>query len=517
MARLILNPTSPSSRQVVGLHRLPLSIGRDPSNDLVITDEWVSRRHAVVDWQGNGYRLRDCNSSNGSVVNGDRLTERRLCDGDLVAIGAARLLFQEASLDAPKGDEAARAAPGPAVPRPHCCPYCETPSLRGDLFCRECGRRLAIAWCAACDAVVARARFCTACGSLLASREGAQGSSGREKAIDKPLPGDGSATTGGQPRRPPGGLSAQHASLVRAVALRRADYLSCSYYRDPSTGQRMAHPLEEKEWSRFAAYWAVEPIACIRAMNAAIAVLRTPARIRRYLEAAVELETLMDRGALRAPGGRVFSGIPRYIMDGYTDMGHNPSPAARRGREKIRVDKQSLKPWLIESRWRALAYEPALPELLAGFYEVVRRSLSLDEARVRRLSNDWGDRSINLSRFLDDGVGLCRHLSILYQLCLQEAGIPARVVKGTLRVFGIGGRHAWNLAWLGGRVALVDVTLPSRHGPLILVGASQVEVYRMANEGERRYIPTPDEQNHYKIGRPADQGPSRAEPISTGS
>ena len=398
------------------------------------------------------------------------------------------------------------AVPGTAVPSKSICPGCETPSLRGDRFCRECGRRLAVACCAACSAVVALpARFCTACGSPLATRGEAQASSGHERAVEKPVPGDGSATTVSQPSRPSrGGLTAQHASLVRAVALRRADYLGCSYYRDPSTGQRVAHPLGEEEWSRFAAYWAVEPIACIRAMNAAIAELRTPARIRRYLEAAVELETLMDRGASRAPEGRVFSGIPRYIMDGYTDMGRNPSLTARRGREKIRVDKRRLKPWLVESRWRALACEPALLEMLAGFYEVVRRRLSLDEARVRHLSCDWGDRSINLSRFLDDGVGLCRHLSILYQLCLQEAGIPARVVKGTLRVFGMGGRHAWNLAWHRGRVALVDVTLPSRHGALIVVGSSQEEVYRMANQGERRYEPTPDEQNHYKIGAPAD-------------
>jgi transglutaminase superfamily protein len=333
--------------------------------------------------------------------------------------------------------------------------------------------------------VVLPARFCSACGS--------------------PLP-SGEDDAGSPPCRPgPGGrLTAQHTSLVRAVALSRADYLRSSYYRDPSTGQRTAHPLEEKEWSRFAADWAVEPIACIRAMNAAIAKLRTPVRIQRYLQAAVELETLMDHGASRAPEGRVFSGIPCYIMDGYTDMGRNPSPTRRGGREKIRVDKRRLKAWLIESRWRALACKPGLEELLAGFYEVVRRSLRLDEARVRHLSLDSGDRSIDLSRFLDDGVGLCRHLSILYQLCLQEAAIPARVVKGTLRILGIGGRHAWNLAWLRGRVALIDVTLPSRRGPLILVGASQEEVYRMANEGDRRYIPTPDEENHYKIGGSAD-------------
>jgi RNA polymerase primary sigma factor len=45
----------------------------------------VSRRHAVVEFRGSQYFIRDCNSSNGSLVNGDRVSERSLRDGDLVA------------------------------------------------------------------------------------------------------------------------------------------------------------------------------------------------------------------------------------------------------------------------------------------------------------------------------------------------------------------------------------------------------------------------------------------------
>jgi len=414
MAMLVLNPTA-VSRQEVPLHHEAISIGRDPSNGLVLPDAMVSRRHAVIAWDGGRYHVRDCSSLNGSVVNGARVRERSLSDGDLVTIGATRLLFRE------------------------------KPATAGQVAGITEQRGRAAGW-----------------------------------------------------------LTAQQASLVRAVALNRADYLQRSCYRDPATGERIAHSLEGDEWLRFAAGWAVEPIACIGAVNRAIAGLRTPARLKRYLEAAVDLETFMDRRTLGAPPGRVLSGIPGYIMDGYTDMGRNASCSERRGREKIKVDKQRLKPWLVESRWRALAYELSPEELLVESYEAVRRSLSPDESRVQDLSCDWAEKSINLSRFLDAGIGLCRHMSILYQLCLQEAAIPARVVKGSLRVFGIEGRHAWNLAWLGGRVALVDVTLPSRRGPLIVVGASQEEVYRVANEDERRYVPTPDEQNHYKIGPPAD-------------
>ena len=94
MAKLVVNPSTSQKREV-SLPRTVLSIGRDPSNDLVLPDAMVSRRHAVVEWRGGQFFIRDCNSSNGSLVNGDRVSERGLRDGDLVAIGTARLLFRD--------------------------------------------------------------------------------------------------------------------------------------------------------------------------------------------------------------------------------------------------------------------------------------------------------------------------------------------------------------------------------------------------------------------------------------
>src|SRR6185503_5780274 len=110
MAKLIVNPTS-SGRREIPLGRSLMSIGRDPSNDVVLPDAMVSRRHAVIELRGTQYFLRDCNSSNGSLVNGDRISERSLRDGDLVAIGTARMLFR---------DERANeeAAAGKVVPHP---------------------------------------------------------------------------------------------------------------------------------------------------------------------------------------------------------------------------------------------------------------------------------------------------------------------------------------------------------------------------------------------------------------
>jgi pSer/pThr/pTyr-binding forkhead associated (FHA) protein/uncharacterized RDD family membrane protein YckC len=169
MPKLIVNPTS-AARREIRLARTLLSIGRDPSNDLVLPDAMVSRRHAVIECRGNQYYLRDCNSSNGSVVNGDKISERSLRDGDLVAIGTARLLYRE---ELEIEDPGAKVVQHPSSPRLH-CPGCNADYRKGDLFCRECGApvqppagpRKAV--CASCGtAVVLPARFCNACGARL--------------------------------------------------------------------------------------------------------------------------------------------------------------------------------------------------------------------------------------------------------------------------------------------------------------------------------------------------------------
>lgn len=168
MAKLIVNPTS-SARREISLARSLISIGRDPSNDVVLPDAMVSRRHAVIEFRGSQYFLRDCNSSNGSLVNGDRVSERNLRDGDLVAIGTARMLFRE-ELDSE--DAAAKVVQHPSAPRLH-CPQCQADYRKGDQFCRQCGTSVAPAppakaVCASCGTVVMLpAKFCNACGHVL--------------------------------------------------------------------------------------------------------------------------------------------------------------------------------------------------------------------------------------------------------------------------------------------------------------------------------------------------------------
>ena len=80
-------------------HIFPVSgetvIGRDAANAIALDqDSSVSRRHAVIFPQDGGYALRDEGSSNGTMVNGARVTETALQPGDEVSIGGTRFRFE---------------------------------------------------------------------------------------------------------------------------------------------------------------------------------------------------------------------------------------------------------------------------------------------------------------------------------------------------------------------------------------------------------------------------------------
>ena len=294
-------------------------------------------------------------------------------------------------------------------------------------------------------------------------------------------------------------LSAQQTSLVRSVALGIPDYLDQSYYLDSSSGKRIAHELEADELMGFITGWGAEPMGCIRAMNEAVSRITERGRLERYVKAAVELEILMDRQTW-FDDGVVYRGLPDYLMHGYTDMGSHASPTERAGREKIKVDKVSLADRLSECKRRGVRHKDDLERLLGWYYARVRRDIEFDESGVDELSREFGNESIVLSKFLEKGMGVCRHLSIFYQLYLQEAGIECRVVKGDLRFYIFKGRHAWNLVRAGERVILVDVTHPNVGDPLMMFGTTEEEVYERARTHSREYEPTPDDQNNYKIG-----------------
>lgn len=71
-----------------------LTFGRAESNTVVLRDAKVSRQHAQIQQQGNEFVLIDLNSSNGTHVNGQRVEEHVLGNGDEIQIGDFVLQFQ---------------------------------------------------------------------------------------------------------------------------------------------------------------------------------------------------------------------------------------------------------------------------------------------------------------------------------------------------------------------------------------------------------------------------------------
>ena len=69
-------------------------IGRSSDADLRVDDANVSRRHAEVRRIGDGYSLVDLGSTNGTEVNGQRIQETALMNGDVISVGTTRITFE---------------------------------------------------------------------------------------------------------------------------------------------------------------------------------------------------------------------------------------------------------------------------------------------------------------------------------------------------------------------------------------------------------------------------------------
>ncbi len=72
-------------------------IGRSEDNQLRLLDPGVSRRHVLVMATPGGYTIRDLGSQNGTYVNGARVDESPLTDGDRITIGEINLVFRGAA------------------------------------------------------------------------------------------------------------------------------------------------------------------------------------------------------------------------------------------------------------------------------------------------------------------------------------------------------------------------------------------------------------------------------------
>ncbi|QIK38323.1 FHA domain-containing protein [Caldichromatium japonicum] len=72
-----------------------LTIGRISDNDLVIPDMSISKRHAIIEIMQDGYWIRDCDSTNGTLVNDIPVGHKPvlLQDGDIISLARYEFVF----------------------------------------------------------------------------------------------------------------------------------------------------------------------------------------------------------------------------------------------------------------------------------------------------------------------------------------------------------------------------------------------------------------------------------------
>ncbi|MBW3599440.1 MAG: FHA domain-containing protein, partial [Planctomycetes bacterium] len=100
-AWLEFTPPSGSVSETIPLEAEAFIMGRSETADLPIDSNRVSREHAVIERRGEGWRVRDLRSTNGTFVNGTRVEESPLRDGDALVIADVEYIFRMEQESAP--------------------------------------------------------------------------------------------------------------------------------------------------------------------------------------------------------------------------------------------------------------------------------------------------------------------------------------------------------------------------------------------------------------------------------
>ncbi len=92
------------------------TLGRHPENNIRLSDREVSKEHAAIERNGAAYVLRDLGSSNGTFVNGRRIRELKLREGDELVVGNCRLVFHAGNGERPSSPRVTVVASAQSIP-----------------------------------------------------------------------------------------------------------------------------------------------------------------------------------------------------------------------------------------------------------------------------------------------------------------------------------------------------------------------------------------------------------------
>ena len=139
----------PQAGQTFALHDGVNTIGRDPGNDVLLTESSVSRSHARIVVQPEGVWVEDLGSTSGTLVNGQRVTASTwLRSGDAVQVGGSVILgIQVGPVMAPAFPAVPPSVAAPTTGPPlaaagQVCPRCGAQNRPGVRFCEHCAAPL---------------------------------------------------------------------------------------------------------------------------------------------------------------------------------------------------------------------------------------------------------------------------------------------------------------------------------------------------------------------------------------
>jgi pSer/pThr/pTyr-binding forkhead associated (FHA) protein len=89
----------PNAGSRFSLERDTTNVGRHPDSDIFLDDITVSRRHAVIRHDRDGYEVSDAGSLNGTYVNHERIETTTLRHLDELQVGRFVLLFMVGGLE----------------------------------------------------------------------------------------------------------------------------------------------------------------------------------------------------------------------------------------------------------------------------------------------------------------------------------------------------------------------------------------------------------------------------------
>jgi pSer/pThr/pTyr-binding forkhead associated (FHA) protein len=145
MAKLLVK-TEGFENQTLDLHFGINRVGRDPDCDLPIAHPTVSTHHCELVLSSEGVMIRDCDSTNGTFVNGDPVKEAWLLPGQTVNLGDVELFIEstEVNVAIPKYERERPKPPvvlesgvilcprHPQVPVTYKCTHCN------EVMCNRC-------------------------------------------------------------------------------------------------------------------------------------------------------------------------------------------------------------------------------------------------------------------------------------------------------------------------------------------------------------------------------------------